>query len=190
MFRELVLKNRSCRRFYENDPVSYEVLKDLVDLARIGPSASNLQPLRYVISHKPEMNNKIFPHLSWAGYLTNWSGPEEGERPAAYIIILGDTSVVKSFNCDHGIAAQSILLGACDKDLKGCIIGSINRDALHTQLKIPTTYKILLIIALGKPRENIVLEAVKKDGDIRYWRDENDVHHVPKRSLNDIIIDI
>ena len=190
MLRELILKNRSCRRFYQNEAVTSEVLKEIVDLARVGPSASNLQPLKYVISYTPGMNNKIFAQLSWAGYLTNWSGPEEGERPAAYIIILGDTSVTKSFNCDHGIAAQSILLGACEKDFSGCIIGSINREAIHSQLNIPKTYKILLVIALGKPREKIVLEAVKDDGDIRYWRDKNDVHHVPKRSLDDVIIEI
>lgn len=188
MFRELLLKNRSCRRFYEKEAVSDEILKELIDLARIAPSASNLQPLKYVVSNNPEMNNKIFPHLSWAGYLTNWSGPKTGERPAAYIIILGDTSVVKSFNCDHGIAAQTLLLGACEKDLKGCIIGSINREAIYKALKIPPMYKILLIIALGKPREEIVLESVKEDGDIRYWRDDNNVHHVPKRNLDDIIL--
>jgi len=190
MFRELMLKNRSCRRFYQDESITSEVLKELVDLARVGPSGSNLQPLKYVISHTSEKNNKIFTQLSWAGYLTNWSGPEEGERPAAYIIILGDTSITKSFNCDHGIAAQSILLGACERDLNGCIIGSINRETIHSQLNIPTTYKILLIIALGKPREKIVLEQVKDDGDIRYWRDKNDVHHVPKRNLDDIIINL
>lgn len=190
MFRDLIIKNRSCRRFYENEAVSEETLKELVDLARLAPSASNLQPLKYVISNTPEMNDKIFPNLSWAGYLTNWSGPEQGERPAAYILILGDTSVVKSFNCDHGIAAQSILLGACEKDISGCIIGSINRDGIHTNLKIPTAYKILLILALGRPREEIIVEKVKEDGDIRYWRDENEIHHVPKRGLDDIILNL
>jgi len=188
MFRELILKNRSCRRFYEKETVDEAVLKDLIDCARLAPSASNLQPLKYVMSSSPEMNNKIFPHLSWAGYLTDWSGPKEGERPAAYIIILGDTTLVKSFNCDHGIAAQSLLLAACEKDLRGCIIGSIHREAIHEALNIPRIYKILLILALGKPMEEIVVEKVKGDGDIRYWRDENDVHHVPKRSLDDIIL--
>ena len=188
MLKELIEESRSCRRFYENEQVSAEELEDLVDLARLSPTASNLQPLKYILSNKPEKNDLIFPYLSWAAYLTHWPGPVKGERPSAYIIILGDTSIVKSFNCDHGIAAQSILLGACEKKLRGCIIGSINRQAMHEKLNIDQRYKILLVIALGKPKEKIVLEKIKEDGDLRYWRDKDQVHHVPKRNLKDIIL--
>ena len=98
MLRDLIVKNRSCRRFLESERIEPEVLKDLIDLARLSPSGSNLQPLKYIISNEPTMNAKIFPHLGWAGYLTDWEGPVEGERPAAYIIILGDTSIKKSFS--------------------------------------------------------------------------------------------
>jgi nitroreductase len=188
MLQDLIEQSRSCRRFYENEKIPIEYLKDLVNLARLSPSASNLQPLKYILSDKPEKNAKIFRNLSWAAYLTHWQGPAEGERPSAYIIILGDTSIVKSFNCDHGIAAQTILLGACEKGLRGCIVGSINRQAIHEELNIDTSYKILLVIALGKPKEIIVLEKVKADGDIRYWRDKDGKHHVPKRNLEDIIL--
>jgi len=188
MLENLVLESRSCRRFYENDKISTKDLKDLVNLARLSPSASNLQPLKYILSNTAEKNNRIFPHLSWAAYLTQWAGPEQGERPAAYIIILGDTSIVKSFNCDHGIAAQSILLGACEKGLRGCIVGSINRQALHKDLEIDNAYKILLVIALGKPKEEVRIEKTREDGDIRYWRGKDGIHHVPKRNLEDIIL--
>jgi nitroreductase len=188
MLENLVMKSRSCRRFYENEKISTEDLQELVNFARLSPSASNLQPLKYILSYTAEKNKRIFPHLSWAAYLTQWAGPAEGERPAAYIIILGDTSIVKSFNCDHGIAAQSILLGACEKGLRGCIIGSINRQALHKDLDIDISYKILLVIALGKPKEEVKIENTREDGDIRYWRDTDGVHHVPKRKLEDIIL--
>ena len=188
MLEDLIRDSRSCRRFYENEKISSEKLQELVNLARLSPSASNLQPLKYILSNTSEKNSRIFQHLSWAAYLTQWAGPAEGERPAAYIIILGDTSIVKSFNCDHGIAAQSILLGACERGLRGCIIGSINRQALHKDLKIDTRFKILLVVALGKPKEVIKIEETRKDGDIRYWRDKDGVHHVPKRNLNDIIL--
>ena len=124
----------------------------------------------------------------WAGYLSDWSGPAEGERPAAYIVILGDTELRKTFGCDHGIAAQSIMLGATERGLGGCMIGSIDRDALRQVLDIPERYEILLILALGKPAETVVLEDVGPGGDIKYYRDEEDVHHVPKRTLGELII--
>jgi nitroreductase len=120
--------------------------------------------------------------------LSRWSGPAEGERPSAYIVILGDTELRKDFGCDHGIAAQSIMLGATERSLGGCMIGSIDRPALRQVLDIPERYEILLILALGKPAETVVLENVGPDGDIRYYRDNEDVHHVPKRTLEDIIL--
>ncbi len=190
MLRDLIIKNRSCRRFLESKKIEPGVLKDLIDLARLSPSGSNLQPLKYIISNEPTMNAKIFPHLGWAGYLTNWDGPGEGERPAAYILILGDTLIKKSFSCDHGIAAQSIMLGACEQGLRGCIIASINREKLRQDLNISGQYELLLILALGMPREKIALETVGKDGSIKYWRDKEGVHHVPKRKLEDIILSV
>jgi nitroreductase len=124
----------------------------------------------------------------WAGYLTDWSGPAEGEKPSAYMVILGDKNIAESFSCDHGIAAQSIMLGAVEKGLGGCIIASINKKELTRVLNIPSHYEILLVLALGKPSETVVIENVESDGDIKYWRDSDDIHHVPKRLLDDLII--
>lgn len=188
MLKELVLKNRSYRRFYQESPIDREILVELVNLARLSASALNLQPLKYILSCDPSKNAVIFKHLAWASYLKDWSGPDEGERPTAYIIILGDTAITKSFGCDHGIAAQSILLGATEKGLGGCIIANIRRPELSKALQIEPRYEILLVIALGKPKEKVVIEPVGPDGDIRYWRDSEGVHHVPKRSLEEIII--
>jgi len=187
MIAELVKENRSCRRFYEDHAVEPETLKEFVNLARMSASAANLQPLKYILSCDPQKNAEIFSCLAWAGYLKDWPGPEEGERPAAYIVVLGDTSISESAGCDHGIAAQTILLGAREKGLAGCMLGSIDRKALRNNLNIPSQLKILLVLAIGKPREKIVLETVGSDNSIRYWRDNEDVHHVPKRKLEDII---
>jgi nitroreductase len=188
MIKDLILKNRSYRRFFQEVPVERQTLRELVDLARLSASGANLQPLKYILSCEPEKNALIFPHLAWAGYLKDWPGPSEGERPSAYIIILTDTEIRDSVGCDHGIAAQSILLGATEKDLGGCIIGSVQREGLRKALDIPSRYQILLVLALGKPREKVVIETVDKTGDIKYWRDPEDTHHVPKRPLDDIII--
>ena len=187
MIADLIAANRSCRRFDENHSVELSTLEQLVDLARLSASGANLQPLKYVLSCRSVLNAEIFGCLGWAAYLKNWPGPEPGERPAAYIVILGDRQISKDFGVDHGIAAQSILLGARDKGLAGCMLGSINRKVLRTVLDIPAHLNILLVVAIGKPREEVVIESVGPDGNIRYWRDERGLHHVPKRSLPDII---
>ena len=189
MIRDLIMSNRSCRRFHEESAIERRTLEQLVDLARLSPSAANFQPLKYTLSCEPKRNAAIFPHLAWAGYLKDWPGPSPGERPSAYIVILGDTEITKNFGCDHGIAAQSILLGAREKGLAGCMIGLIDREELRSTLDIPARHEILLVIALGKPREEIVLEEVGPAGDIKYWRDPSGVHHVPKRSLKELILD-
>ena len=188
MIKDLILKNRSYRRFHQEVAIEHETLRELVDLARCSASATNRQPLKYILSCDPERNALIFQHLRWAGLLKDWPGPSEGERPSAYIIVLGDTEISKNFMVDHGIAAQSILLGAVDKGLGGCMLAAIERDGLRKDLKIPERYEILLTIALGKPKEKVVLETVGPDGNTNYWRDKDSIHHVPKRKLEDIII--
>lgn len=190
MIADLIRKNRSCRRFFQDHLLDMETLKALVDLARLSASAANLQPLKYILSSDPQKNSRIFSCLGWAGYLKDWNGPPEGERPSGYIIILCDPDKANDFvGYDCGIAGQSILLGAREKGLAGCMIASINRRQLISILNVDMKFKILLVIAVGKPKEEIVIETVGKDNDIRYWRDNADVHHVPKRNLNDIIID-
>ncbi len=188
MLKELVQKNRSYRRFHEDVAVDAATLRELVDLARLSASGANLQPLKYILSNEAKRNAAIFETLAWAGYLKDWSGPEEGERPSAYIVVLGDTSIRPNFGVDPGIAAQSILLGATEKGLGGCILASIQRDRLRDALGIDEGYKIELVLALGKPKETVVLDPVGPDGEIKYWRDADGVHHVPKRALDEIII--
>ncbi len=188
MIQDLILKNRSYRRFYESEKISIEDLYSFINLARLSPSAKNMQPLKYIISNDEEKNEMIFQTLMWAGYLKNWNGPEKGERPSAYIVILKDTSLSDNIFCDDGIAIQSMLLGAVGKGFGGCIIGSVNRKKLQESLEIPEHLDILYVLALGKPKEEVVIEELGEDGDIKYWRDKDGVHHVPKRELSDLIL--
>ena len=188
MIAELIEANRSCRRFDEDHPVDLKTLEALVDLGRLSASGANRQPLKYIIANSTKTNADIYSCLTWAAYLKDWPGPNSGERPAAYIVILGDSSVSEDVGCDHGIAAQSILLGAREKSLAGCILGTIDRKKLRNLLNIPVQLKILIVLAIGRPKEQIVIETVGPDGSIRYWRDREGVHHVPKRKLEDIIV--
>jgi len=188
LMEQLIRQNRSYRRFYQDFFIAADNLKYFVNLARLSPSARNAQPLKYYISNTESTNQKIFECLSWAGYLKDWEGPGQGERPSAYIAVLGDHHVASDFFCDHGIAAQSILLGAVEKGFGGCIIASVDRNKLREYLELASHHEILLVIALGKPRETVVLNDIKEDGDIRYWRDEHKIHHVPKRKLEQVIV--
>jgi nitroreductase len=188
MITDLVQANRSCRRFYEDHPVDIKTLERLVNLARLSASGANLQPLKYILSCQPRINAEIFSCLGWAAYLKDWPGPGPGERPSAYIVILGDMVISKEFGVDHGIAGQSMLLGAREKGLAGCMLATINRKDLRKILNIEAHLKILLVLAIGKPKEEIVIETVGPDGSIRYWRDAEGVHHVPKRPLQEIIV--
>lgn len=186
-FHEIVKKNRSYRRFYEDKQIPRLTLLKLVENARLTPSAQNLQPLKYYIAEYEE-RHKVFPCLKWAGYLTDWDGPIEGERPSAYIIILSDKKISPNVKWDHGIAAQTILLGAVSKELGGCIVGSIDREKLSSSLDISGDYTIELVIALGSPKENVILKEIENGDDIKYYRDSGGNHYVPKRKLADIII--
>jgi nitroreductase len=182
------LKNRSYRRFYEDVEIDCQTLRDLVDLARLSASAANKQPLRYMLSCTKEKNALIFPTLAWAAYLTDWKGPPAGERPSAYIVVLADTEVSANFNWDAGICSQSILLGAAEQGLGGCMLASINKPNLKQALHIAEKYEVVLVLALGKPKEKVAIEPVPASRDIKYWRGADETHHVPKRSLEDLII--
>ncbi len=185
---ELLTRTRSIRRFRQEPAVEEKTLIELVSLTRLCGSAGNRQPLKYVLSCDPERNRAIFAHLRWAAALQDWPGPAEGERPTAYIVIVGDTRIAKDFHCDHGIAAQTILLGATERGLGGCTIASIDRVGLAQTLNLPTRYEILLVLALGVPGETVVLEHGTSPDNVPYWRDADGVHHVPKRAVEELIL--
>ncbi len=184
---ELITRNRSYRRFDNSYKIDIAALKDLVNLARLSSSARNLQPLRYVLCNEEKRNEQIFECLAWAAYLKDWNGPEAKERPSVYIIVTVDARLTDTIFCDDGIAIQSILLGAVEKGLGGCIIGAVKKEKLREILHLPDYYRIQYVIALGKPIETVVIDRIENN-DIKYWRDEKQIHHVPKRDLDDLII--
>lgn len=196
MFKDLVRNSRSVRRFYGDKKIEEGQLEKLVDLARLTPSGANKQPLKYIIVCNEKSNDAVYQTLSWAGYLKDWDGPIPSERPTGYIIILRDNNISKAMTFDEGIAAQTIFLGATEMGLGGCFIGSIKRSELRSVLdisedvEISKDYEISLVIALGYPKEEVVIDEIDKEMDIKYWRDDEEVHHVPKRKLEDTIIKI
>jgi len=192
-FKDLVLKTRSYRRFDASAAIDRQTLLDLIELARCSPSAGNRQPLKYVLSCDPEMNAKIFSTLGWAASLPEWPGPDEPERPTGYVVITIDTTITAPSGWsghDVGIVAQTILLGAVDKGLGGCMFGSVKKSELKKILDLPDSLEINLVIALGRPVEKVVLEDVKPDGSTTYHRDAAQTHYVPKRKRDELIVKV
>lgn len=188
MLKDLVKQSRSYRRFYGDKKITVKQLRELADLGRLSPSGANRQPIKYILINSKDMNEKVFENIAWAGYLKDWDGPVQSERPAGYIIMLRDTNINKTMTIDEGIAAQSIFLGAAEMGLGGCYIGSFKRKQLSTLLDLSEYFEIALVIALGYPKEEVVLEDISENEDVKYWRDENQVHHVPKRTLEQVIV--
>jgi len=178
--------NRSYRRFYQEIDIPEKHLISMVEAARLSPSSRNVQPIKFYIHNDRDMNARIFPLLGWAGYLKEWDGPLEGERPAGYIVLLHDKSISATYSCDNGIFAQSILLQAVELGWGGCMIASINKQKLASLLELPQNLDSILVIALGKPKEKIVIDNAV-GGEIKYWREANGTHHVPKRTLEELI---
>lgn len=192
MFRDLVLKNRSCRGYDESYQFRREELLAFVDLARQTAASANIQPLKYHIAYEKEQVAQIQPLTRWAGSLPQLHLPYPGSRPTAFITICQDLSISShptSFLPDVGITAQTILLAATEQGLGGCMIGSFQKEELKALLKLPEQMEPKLVIALGKPAEEIILVEPKEDGSVKYYRSEDGkTHYVPKRKLEDIIL--
>ncbi len=184
---DLISRTRSIRRFDQQKQISPALLNDLIDLARLGGSARNLQPWKYMICQEPSHCQAIFPHLGWAGYLPNWPGPAVGEQPTAYILCLLDTSISSAADVDLGIASQNLLLAAMAQGIGGCRIASIAKG-LSDLLQLPSHLQLKLVIALGYPAEVVTLVDCDKEGSIRYWHGDDRDHFVPKRCLTEILL--
>ena len=193
MMSEWVRRTRTVRRFQEERQIDSALVRQWIDLARLGGSARNGQVLKYMVIKEDGLRRQLFPLLGWAGYLRDWPGPAPGERPPAYVACLLDTELLRGpeteAHFDLGIATQNLLLGAAECGVFGCRIGAFSSSAVHHLLQLTDRFKVLLVLALGYPAETIALEELGPEGDIRYWHDEQGVHHVPKRRLTEILIE-
>lgn len=187
-FSRVVRACRSYRRFDEGAGMPREALVDLVDIARQTASGANRMPLRFRVVSLDEERAAVFVHLKWAGALKDWDGPAPGERPAGYIVICdaggGATTAV-----DEGIAAQTIALAAASAGYGACMLHAFNKAEVARALDLAQDVTPLMVIALGKPGETVVLEDLAADAtSTDYWRDEQGVHHVPKRTLEQVLL--
>lgn len=191
MIKELVMKNRSFRGYNHDRKLTKEELLELVDCARLTASSVNMQPFKYYIAWEEKEVASIQALTKWARGLPELQLPRPGMEPTGFIVILQDTSIFESlqrFQKDCGIVAQTMLLRAVEMGLGGCMIGNFPAGSLNETLKLPGNLSPLLIVALGEPAERVVLKEISEGEPVNYYRDENDVHYVPKRRLEDIIL--
>ena len=190
MLTDLVRKNRSYRGYDHSRKVTEEELVSFVEAARLCPSSVNVQPLKYFLACEEPVVSIIQSETKWARGLPELTLPHPGKEPTAFIVICQDTNIdpnLSRYQRDVGIVAQTMLLAAVEKDLGGCMIGNFNAGSVQNVLKLDDNIKPLLIVAIGKPDEEIILTDVV-DGKTGYYRDEKDRHYVPKRSARDMII--
>lgn len=191
MIGDLVKKSRSYRVFDESFKLDKQDLVDLIELARFSPCGKNGQYLRFIPIYKEEILKEIYPYLTWAAYLKDWSGPVEGERPTGIILVVSKEGSLTDpiLACDMGIVSQSIMLGAVEKNLGGCMIRALNRKKIAKVLNLSEDYIIHIALAIGKPAQEVVVEDIHDGDDVKYWMDEDKTHHVPKIVLPNLIID-
>ena len=187
-FLQVVSEARTCRRFVQDAGISRDDLYWLMECASRTPCGRNAQVLRYVLVSSPEKCAELFPHTRWAGALKDWGGPAEGERPAAYFAILSPDKSTAVMHMDIGIAAQTIQLAAHTRGIGCCMHASFERPACMDLLRVPEGMNIGLILALGMAREERRLAPMPANGDFTYWRDAQSVHHVPKRTVPELVL--
>lgn len=190
--KNLMMSDRTVRRFRESERIPVETLEKVVELVRYCPSGRNAQPLRYVIVTSEDDKEKVYPLLKWAGYFKDWDGPEKGERPAAYIIQCLDTKYGNNCLCDDGLQLEAMTLGLRTLGIAGCIIKAFDSIKLHEELRVGERYLPRYVLAVGYPAENVELEDMdgSEDADFKYYRTSDGTHHVPKRPLSELILKV
>jgi nitroreductase len=182
---EATIKRRTIRRFKQK-PIPFETLKKLVNAGRLAPSSANLQPIEYIVIDGSDLVEKVFGTLKWAGYISPAGDPPPGERPVAYIIVLADKKKNPG-NCERDAAAaiENMILVAMEEGIGSCWLGSIDINKLTDILELPEHIKIDSVLALGYSNESPQIEEIKDS--VKYWKDDKDVLHVPKRTIDDVL---
>lgn len=189
MIKELMLNERSYRSFDESVKIDRDTLVGFVENARLIPSSVNLQPLKYRICNSQADCDFMLSLTKWAALLKDYEIPPKGHAPTAYIVICIDKNVSDKsiFDKDVGIAAQTIMLSAVEAGFGGCMIGNFNPTKVTEALELPEGVVPSLVLGLGKPDEEIILEAIGEKGSA-YYRDAEGKHRVPKRALDEILL--
>lgn len=176
------IKTRRSIRKFKQKPIPKSVLTKILESGRLAPSAGNLQPCEFIVVNEAKAKEDLFPALKWAFYIAPKGNPKKEDRPFTYIVTIVDIDKSASWGLiDATIAMESMTLAAWSFGVASCWLGAIDKDKIRQLLVIPKHYNVEFVLALGYPAEKSVVEKYK--GDVKYWKDEKGVLHVPKRSL-------
>ncbi|MEW6009267.1 MAG: nitroreductase family protein [Candidatus Omnitrophota bacterium] len=180
-----IISRRSIRKFKQKQ-IPKKVIEKILESARLGPSAANLQPCEFIVVDEPERKGELFSALKWAGYIAPSGNPSKEERPLTYIVTITDSRKSKDWALiDASIAMENMILTAWNEGIASCWLGAIDKERIRQILAVPSYYNVEFVLALGYSAEKSVLEEYKRD--VKYWKDDSGVMHVPKRSLKDIV---
>lgn len=180
---DIIRKRRTIRSFTK-EPVITEKLKLMIEMARLAPSGANLQPVKYICVNNKEYCDKLFPLTKWAGYTAPKGAPTKEDAPTAYIVVMIDEDIRKDGDNDAAYASENIILTAENEGISSCILGSINRVAIKELFGIKDNLRIHTVIALGYAKQSS--EIFDLEDSVKYYLDENNDFHVPKRKTEEI----
>lgn len=182
-----LIKNRRTIRTFKSTPIEHEKLLQIADCARLAPTAANLQPLKFAIITDENIRKAMFPHIKYAGYVPDWN-PEFKETSPAFIAILNDSSIKpgEKAECDCGAAIMSMCLAAEDMGISSCWLGAIDRGKIREILELEEKYDIMYLLALGYKNQSG--ETFDMTDSVKYYFDEDNNVHVPKRTLDEVVI--
>lgn len=180
----LLKHNRSYRGYDASFTVREDQLRRIIEVARICPSARNQQVLRF----RPVLRDeapRVLRHIRLGGALPELKLPFPGTEPNAFVVICSTVEESKYVDMDLGIVAQSMLLQAVEIGLGGICIGAFDHAALREELGLE--YEPLLVLAIGRPKEDIELRDCHPGDNLNYYR-EGGKHYVPKITTDDLIL--
>ena len=185
---DLILNRRTIRKF-EQKPITDEMMKKYINAARLAPSAANRQPLKYVGIVSKVKVSEVFDNVKWAGYLAPDYNPKENERPTAFIAVCVDNDISKAgYDMDIGASIENIILTALEDGVGACWMGAIDKPKITEILNLPENLTLSCVVALGFSAET-PKDVEMCDGDVKYYL-ENGTLCVPKRSLDEVILEI
>jgi nitroreductase len=142
------IQERKSIRAYRDKPIPRETIERLLEAGRLAPSAGNSEPWHFITVTHVEKRKTLSKGL-YAKFIT--------QAPLA-IVVCGDKKASADwYAVDASLAVENMVLSAVGEGLGTCIVGSFTEADVKALLKIPERFEVIVIIAVGYPREKLDL---------------------------------
>jgi nitroreductase len=155
------LKTRRSVRVYKEKPVPRELIEDIIDAARLAPSANNIQPWDFVVVTKPETRKKIADLTDYGKFI--------GQSGACVAVF---AKGVKHYLEDGSAATENILVAAHALGLGTCWVAGYKKDyaePIAKLLDVPDGHHLVAVISLGYPAEEPEAHGKRDLSDVLHW---------------------